>query len=101
MLKNFRSYVQAVRFYHLCEQLKLNRVLKDQLTRASSSAALHLAEGYGKTSFQEKRKFYVGALASIRESQAVLDLARVQNKEIREVADSLGGMVYKLCHWRP
>jgi len=101
MLKNFRAYQAAGRFYHLCEALKLPRHLKDQLVRCSSSTALQLAEGYGKTSFADKRKFYVGALGEHRESQGVLDLARVKRADVIDLADHLGGMIYKLTVWRP
>ncbi len=101
MLKTFRSYQLSVQFYHECTALKLPRHLKDQLSRASSSVALNLAEGYGKTSFLDKKKFYTTALGSLRECQAVLDLASVKQSAIRERADHLGACLYKLVRWSP
>ena len=101
MLSSFRCYVIAVEFFHLAQKLKLRRPLRDQMDRASSSIALHLAEGYGKTSFQEKQKFYVGALASTRECQAILELAQTKQADILMVADRLGASIYKLTKWRP
>jgi len=101
MLKNFRAYQASVRFYHLSRGLKIERHLKDQLLRASSSVGLHLAEGYGKTSYQEKLKFYTGAMASLRECQGIFDLAAIRSPEILELCDHLGAMIYKLMKWRP
>ncbi len=101
MLKRFRTYQSSVQLYHRIVVLKLPRHLSDQVHRASSSICLNLAEGAGKTSLQEKRKFFVGALASLREVQAVLELARLRDQELIADADRLGGMLYKLVHWRP
>lgn len=101
MIKNFRSYQMSVRFYHLCTNLKLPRHLKDQLVRAASSVSLCLAEGYGRTSYLDKRKFYQTSLASLRECQAILDLASVKQDQILQAADHLGGCLYKLCIWKP
>ena len=66
MLSRFRSYQASVALYHKVSVLKLPRHLSDQVQRASSSVALNLAEGAGKTSFLEKKKFYTSALASLR-----------------------------------
>lgn len=48
--------------------------LIDQLKRALSSAILNLAEGNGRTSFKERRRFFDIALASIAEVASVLDI---------------------------
>ena len=101
MLNRFRSYQASVALYHKVSVLKLPRHLSDQVQRASSSVALNLAEGAGKTSFLEKKKFYTSALASLREVQAVLELARLRDEVIITEASQLGGMIYKLIQWRP
>ena len=101
MLTKFRTYQAAVVFFHKAEALKLPRHLKDQMSRASASVCLNLAEGAGKSSLGERRKFYGSALASLRECQAVLDLARLRDRELRGTADQLGGMLYKLWTWTP
>jgi four helix bundle protein len=101
MLSKFRTYQAAVAFHHGAQVLKLPRYLRDQMDRASSSVCLNLAEGAGKTSFGDRRKFYGNALASLRECQAVLDVARVRDQGLRDRADQLGGMLYRLCSWRP
>jgi four helix bundle protein len=48
--------------------------LADQLTRASTSIVLNLAEGAGKHSKPDKRRFYLTARCSATESAALLDV---------------------------
>jgi four helix bundle protein len=48
--------------------------LADQLTRASTSIVLNLAEGAGKHSRPDKRRFYLTARGSATESAALLDV---------------------------
>jgi four helix bundle protein len=48
--------------------------LADQFTRASMSIVLNLAEGAGKHSKPDKRRFYVTARGSATESAALLDI---------------------------
>lgn len=48
--------------------------LADQLTRASTSIVLNLAEGAGKHSKPDKRRFYVTSRGSATESAALLDV---------------------------
>ncbi len=71
MLKNFRSYQLAVKFYKLCEKLKAPKHLQDQLLRASSSIALNLAEGGERVTDADRRRFYRMAMGSIRECQTI------------------------------
>lgn len=52
-----------------------SRYLRDQINRASSSAVLNLAEGNGKSSAKDRRRFFAIAQGSIAESAACLDLA--------------------------
>ena len=48
--------------------------LADQLTRASTSIVLNLAEGAGKHSRPDKRRFYLTSRGSATESAALLDV---------------------------
>ena len=48
--------------------------LADQLTRASTSVVLNLAEGAGKLSKPDKRRYYLTARGSATESAALLDV---------------------------
>ncbi len=101
MLKNFKTFNLSVEFYRMTENLKLPRHLKDQFNRSSSSVSLNLAEGYGKSTYKDQRKYFHIALGSLRESQAVLVLARVNDDKILAKLDHLGASLYKLIHARP
>ena len=48
--------------------------LADQLTRASLSIVLNVAEGAGKFSKGDKRRYYLAARGSATESAALLDV---------------------------
>ena len=91
-----RSVCIAVTFYRLASCLRLSSHLKDQLNRAAASVVLNLAEGYGRLSKTDQRRFYVIAFGSLRECQAVLDLAQSVNSEILECSDKLAAHLYKL-----
>ena len=97
-LKNFKAYQMSVEFYHVCASMKLPRYLKDQLNRASSSISLNLAEGSAKFSKKDKVRFYQIAFGSLRECQAVLDLADKGFHKERQMADELWACLYRLCH---
>ena len=95
-MKNFRTYNLAVEFYRLAAPLKLPRHLREQLSRASSSIVLNLAEARGKESIKDQKKFFYIALGSLRESQAILTLSNLEDSKAYSVLDSLGGHLYKL-----
>ena len=69
----FRIYDLAISFYRACKAVQLPGFLKTQLMRASSSVALNLSEGNGRTSIAERRQFFSIAMGSLRECQAVVD----------------------------
>jgi four helix bundle protein len=48
--------------------------LADQLTRAATSIVLNIAEGAGKFSRADKRRYYLTAIGSATESAAILDV---------------------------
>jgi four helix bundle protein len=94
MLKNFRTYHLAKEFYEECEQIKCKAHIRDQLSRASLSVVLNIAEGSGKYTVKDRARFYRIALGSFRESQAVLDL--LGNKTMLTKYDYLGICLYNL-----
>lgn len=72
-------YQAALDFVVLCEevleQLPRGRAhLVDQLSRASTSIVLNIAEGAGKYHKPDQRRFYLTAAGSATESAAVLDI---------------------------
>ena len=95
-MKNFRSFILAVRFNRECRCLSLRGSLRDQLLRAAQSIALNLAEGRGRPTVKDQKRFFQIALASLRECQAVLDIEDVSDPNLRELADCLGAHIFKL-----
>ena len=95
-MKNFRSLNLAIKFNHECRCLKLRHTLKDQLLRAADSIALNLAEGRGKPTVKDQRKFFYIAFGSIRECQAVLMLEQMEDTPIWSMLDILAAHIYKL-----
>lgn len=97
MLKNFRTYHTSIRFYRLCETVRCPNHLREQLSRASSSISLNLSEGSARSTRRDRKRFYTMAMSSLRECQAILELANIpQDSEVYQVADSLGGQIYRL-----
>jgi four helix bundle protein len=96
MLKNFRTYQLAVQFYHQIKRLKLPAHLSNQLLRAASSIALNLAEGYGKPSSADGRRFYHIAFGSVRECQSIFDLLDGEHVEKRRLLDHIAASLFKL-----
>jgi four helix bundle protein len=101
MLKDFRAYQVSIQFYQRCKTFPVPLFLKDQLLRASSSVAMNLAEGSGKLSPKEQRRFYSISFGSLRECQAIFEMERIQDDELLALADKLGAMLFKLCRITP
>lgn len=95
-MKSFRTLDLSVEFYELSEKADLKGNLRDQLLRAASSISLNLAEGNGKFSVNEKKRFYKMAYASLKEIQTILRLAKISDETILKKADHLGASLYKL-----
>jgi four helix bundle protein len=59
----------------IVEKLPRGRThLRDQLSRASLSIVLNIAEGAGKFSKPDKRRYYLSAAGSATECAAILDV---------------------------
>ncbi len=78
--------------------------LADQLRRASLSIPLNIAEGSGKTTGPDQRKFYAIARGSTMECAVVLDalealelLDAAKESQADELLDSLVRMLSKMC----
>ncbi len=96
-MKKFRTYDLFVELYRSCQALRLDRNLKDQLSRASSSIALNLSEGRAKRTFKDQRKFFYIAMGSLREVQTVFELAAESvPPELVALADRTAAHLYKL-----
>jgi four helix bundle protein len=93
-MKNFRTYQLSLAFYKSASTVPLPAHLKDQLKRAASSIVLNLAEGAGRRTNTDQKRFFQIAMGSLRESTAILDIANVTLHD--EIADKLGAHLYKL-----
>ena len=100
MLKNFKTFELSVKFYRECEKLRLPVHLKNQLSKASSSVSLNLAEGSGKPTNKDQLRFYYIAMGSLRECQSILVLAHLEKNSLYKIADSLGASLYRLIQSR-
>jgi len=95
-MKNFRTFNLAVEFYRLSSTLKFSGHLKDQFHRAALSIPLNLAEGRGKPTVKDQKKFFSIAFGSLRECQAILTLAEMENSQAWRMLDNLAAHLYKL-----
>ena len=97
MIKNFRTYDLAFQFYRRLPAIQATGDLKDQLSRAASSAILNLAEGSAKPSKKDRIRYYAIAFGSIREIQAILDILGSDPATLEEL-DHLAACAYKLVY---
>ena len=96
MLRNFHAFQIAKQIHFACQKLQISRLLRDQLLRASSSIALNTAEGSGKRTLPDQRRFYGIALGSLRECEAILELEQIEDKSLLSLMDQLGAILYTL-----
>ncbi len=97
MLAKFEVYQLSLELYRECVKLPAPHHVKDQLNRAALSICLNLAEGSGKPSWKEKRRYYSISLGSCRETQALLDILGAPATS-RALLDRIGGCLYRLVH---
>jgi len=102
-------YQVALDFFDLAdrvvEQLPRGRGhLADQLTRSSLSIVNNIAEGAGKFSKADKRRYYLTATGSATESAAMLDICRRRNliddathRSGKELLDHIVAMLVRLA----
>lgn len=93
-MNNFRSYQLSVKLYKEIKSLDLRGSVKDQITRASLSVSLNLAEGNDRQTTKDRKRFFNIALTSLREVQAVIDLEDLNS--ISKLSDQLGAALYCL-----
>jgi len=73
-------YQVALELHTLCSTLVavLNRIVRDQLERASLSVVLNIAEAGGRRSRRDKARFYAMARGSATEVAALLDVLKLR-----------------------
>jgi four helix bundle protein len=96
MLSKFRTYQLALGLYRQAQGRKVSPVARDHLQRACLSVCLNLAEGWGKPTMPERRRFFGIALGSLREVQALIDIESVRLGDLNPLADKVGAHIYRL-----
>ncbi|MGA2261663.1 MAG: four helix bundle protein [Acidobacteriota bacterium] len=100
----YRAAIEYVSWaYRLCERLKAHRNAKDQLLRASQAIPLNIAEGNGKATEGDRRRFFEIARGSALECGAIQDVLEVcgalsapENAEAKKLLDRIVAMLTKL-----
>ena len=89
--------------YRFCEELKGHRNAKDQLLRASQAIPLNIAEGNGKGTDGDRRRYFEIARGSALECGAVQDVLQVcgamsaeENEKAKGLLDRIVAMLTKL-----
>ncbi len=89
--------------YRLCEGTKGHRNSKDQLLRASQAIPLNIAEGNGKATDGDRRRYFEIARGSALECGAIQDVLEVcgalstdENARAKAVLDRIVAMLTKL-----
>ena len=95
-MNNFRTYNLSISFYKECLKLHVSSCLRNQLTRASSSIVLNLAEGNGRKQTNDRKHFFQIAYGSLKECKAIIDLSVNPPQSLVLLADSICAHIYKL-----
>ncbi|HUT74374.1 MAG TPA: four helix bundle protein, partial [Armatimonadota bacterium] len=109
MFQNLKVYQKALDFADSVASLvepfdRRHRVLADQLTRASISIPLNIAEGNGRLHEGDRKQFFAIARGSVHECVALLELCRRRNlvdeklcsgltAQLETVGKMLGGLM--------
>ena len=100
----YRAAIEYVGWaYRLCEGLQGHRNAKEQLLRASQAIPLNIAEGNGKATDGDRRRFFEIARGSALECGAVQDVLHVcsaispeANAGAKKLLDRIVAMLTKL-----
>jgi four helix bundle protein len=89
--------------YRLCNRLRAHANAKDQQLRASQAIPLNIAEGNGKATEGDRRRFFEIARGSALECGAIEDVLEVcealspaENAEAKKILDRIVAMLTKL-----
>jgi four helix bundle protein len=106
--QDLNAYKKAKAYYlemrRMADLLNLDNSERTQLLRASLCISLNIAEGAGRLSELDKRRFYIISRGSVYECVAVLDLLKDQNvlnneqyssliKQLEELSRIVSGLI--------
>ncbi|SRR5260221_10096967 len=74
-----KAKIQYKNISRLIDSKIFSKTVKDQLTRASLSTLLNIAEGTGRMSKASRRNFYVIARGSVFECVAIIEIMNEEN----------------------
>jgi len=105
--QNLTVYKKSKEFHSEMKQLllknKLEKTVTDQLSRASFSIVLNIAEGSGRFSKPDRRNFFVISRSSVFECVAILDVLKDEKhieidqfEEYLSKADELSRILYSM-----
>jgi four helix bundle protein len=100
----YRAAIEYVGWtFQLCELLQAQRNAKEQLLRASQAIPLNIAEGIGKATGADRRRFFEIARGSALECAAIQDVLEVcgalsgaENAEAKKLLDRIVVMLTRL-----
>lgn len=90
--QNLEVYKKAKAFHleakQLIHSIQPDKTIKDQLTRASFSIALNIAEGSGRFSKPDRRNFFIISRGSVFECAAIFDILHDSGSIDKNMFDS-------------
>ena len=107
--ERFEAYKISIEFLKLALSLSESippgyAMVKDQLKRAALSIPLNIAEGSGKASTQDRKKYYVIARGSAMECSAICDVLNlidhkysVRTNEAKDFLTSFVSILTVVC----
>lgn len=91
--------------YRFCQSLRGHSNAREQLMRASQSIPLNIAEGNGKRTDPDRRRYFEIARASTLECGAIQDVLEVcgamtpsENQQQKQLLDRIVAMLTRLGH---